>query len=61
MPVNSISRIGIIGTGTIGPSWAAYYLARGLDVVATVPAPGAEANLLRFVSQAWPALVFTGR
>jgi carnitine 3-dehydrogenase len=60
MSENSITRIAIIGTGTIGASWAAYYLARGLDVVATDPAPGAEANLRRFVDQAWPALVAQG-
>ena len=57
---NEIDRIAIIGTGTIGASWAAYYLARGLDVVATDPAPGAEASLRRFVDQAWPALVAQG-
>jgi len=60
MSENNIRRIAIIGTGVIGASWAAYYLARGLDVVATDPAPGAEANLRRFVSQAWPALVAQG-
>src|SRR5262245_31766957 len=60
MSENGITRIAIIGTGTIGASWAAYYLARGLDVVATDPAPGAEANLRRFVDQAWPAPVAQG-
>ena len=34
-----IRRIAIVGTGVIGASWAAQYLARGLDVVATDPAP----------------------
>ena len=28
-----IHRIAIVGTGVIGASWAAQYLARGLDVV----------------------------
>jgi len=60
MPQNEINRIAIIGTGVIGASWAAYYLARGLDVVATDPGPAAEANLRRFVDQAWPALVAQG-
>ena len=40
-----IRRIAIVGTGVIGASWAAQYLARGLDVIATDPAPNAEANL----------------
>ncbi|WP_375788667.1 3-hydroxyacyl-CoA dehydrogenase NAD-binding domain-containing protein [Bradyrhizobium sp. Pha-3] len=30
-----IRRIAIIGTGVIGASWSALYLARGLQVVAT--------------------------
>src|SRR5205085_397424 len=40
----------------IGASWAAQFLAKGLDVVATDPAPGAEARLREFVAKAWPAL-----
>jgi 3-hydroxyacyl-CoA dehydrogenase len=51
-----IRRIAIIGTGVIGASWAALFLAKGLDVVATDVAPGAEAALKRFVAAAWPAL-----
>jgi 3-hydroxyacyl-CoA dehydrogenase len=51
-----IRRIAIIGTGVIGASWAALFLANGLDVVATDVAPGAEAALKRFVAAAWPAL-----
>jgi carnitine 3-dehydrogenase len=51
-----IRRIAIVGTGVIGASWAAYYLSRGFDVVATDPAPNAEANLRKYVDDAWPAL-----
>jgi 3-hydroxyacyl-CoA dehydrogenase len=51
-----IRRIAIIGTGVIGASWSALFLAHGLDVVATDVAPGAEAALKRFVEAAWPAL-----
>jgi 3-hydroxyacyl-CoA dehydrogenase len=51
-----IRQIGIIGTGVIGASWAALFLAKGLDVVATDVAPDAEAALRRFVKAAWPAL-----
>jgi len=51
-----IRRIAIIGTGVIGASWSTLFLAKGLDVVATDVAPGAEAALRRFVSTAWPAL-----
>lgn len=49
-------RIAIIGTGVIGASWTALFLAKGLDVVATDVAPDAEASLKRFVKNAWPAL-----
>src|SRR6202162_5602500 len=51
-----IRRIAIIGTGVIGASWAALFLAKGLDVVATDVAPDAETSLRRFVKAAWPAL-----
>jgi carnitine 3-dehydrogenase len=55
-----IRRVAIVGTGVIGASWAAYYLSRGFDVVATDPAPSAEANLRRYVNDAWPALSKSG-
>jgi 3-hydroxyacyl-CoA dehydrogenase len=51
-----ISQVTIIGTGVIGASWAALFLAKGLDVVATDIAPEAEASLRHFVHAAWPAL-----
>jgi 3-hydroxyacyl-CoA dehydrogenase len=51
-----IRRVAIIGTGVIGASWAALFLAKGLEVVATDIAPNAEAALKRFVDAAWPAL-----
>src|ERR1700676_5153937 len=52
----AIKRVAIIGTGVIGASWAALFLAKGLDVVATDIAPDAETSLRHFVSAAWPAL-----
>jgi 3-hydroxyacyl-CoA dehydrogenase len=51
-----INRIAIIGTGVIGASWAALFLAKGLKVAATDVAPGAEKALRHFVEAAWPAL-----
>jgi carnitine 3-dehydrogenase len=51
-----IHRIAVVGTGVIGASWAAQYLARGFDVVATDPAPNAEANLRKYVDEAWEQL-----
>src|ERR1700685_46578 len=55
-----IQNIAIVGTGVIGASWAALYLARGLNVIATDPAPNAEANLHRFVDAAWKDLQVIG-
>lgn len=55
-----IRRIAIVGTGVIGASWAAEYLAHGFDVVATDPAPNAEANLRKYIDAAWPALTAMG-
>src|SRR6516165_2667134 len=51
-----IRRVAIIGTGVIGESWTALFLAKNLDVVATDVAPNAEAALKRFIDAAWPAL-----
>jgi carnitine 3-dehydrogenase len=42
-------RIGVVGTGVIGASWAAYFLAKGFDVAASDPADGAEKRLRTLV------------
>jgi 3-hydroxyacyl-CoA dehydrogenase len=55
-----IRRVAIVGTGVIGASWAALYLARGLSVIATDPAPDAESDLHRYVDRAWDALEILG-
>jgi 3-hydroxyacyl-CoA dehydrogenase len=55
-----IRRIAIVGAGVIGASWAAEYLARGFDVVATDPAPNAEANLRKYIDEAWKDLTNIG-
>src|ERR1700754_3251328 len=51
-----IRRIAIIGTGVIGASWTALFLAKGLEVTATDVAPTAEVALRQFIEAAWPAL-----
>jgi 3-hydroxyacyl-CoA dehydrogenase len=53
---NTIRRIAIVGTGVIGASWTALFLAKGLHVAATDIAPNSEASLKKFVETAWPAL-----
>ena len=53
---SSVDRIAVIGTGTIGASWATYFLARGVHVQAWDPAPEGEAALRAFVDGAWSTL-----
>lgn len=55
-----IRRIAVVGTGVIGASWAAEYLARGFDVIATDPAQNAEANMRKYVDEAWKDLTNIG-
>ncbi|HEX8882352.1 MAG TPA: 3-hydroxyacyl-CoA dehydrogenase NAD-binding domain-containing protein [Candidatus Acidoferrum sp.] len=55
-----IQKVAIVGTGLIGASWAAQYLASGFDVIATDPAPNAEANLRKCVDEAWELLTIIG-
>jgi 3-hydroxyacyl-CoA dehydrogenase len=56
----AIRRVAVVGTGVIGASWTALFLARGLDVTATDPAPNAEVALRRFIASAWPTLEALG-
>jgi len=55
-----INRVAIVGAGLIGSSWAAFFLAHGLDVVATDPAPGTEDKVRQYVEAAWAALTKIG-
>lgn len=57
---NPITQVAVLGAGTIGASWAANFLAQGLHVTVSDPAPQAEAFLHRFVETAWPTLQALG-
>ncbi len=46
------ATIAVVGCGTVGASWASLFIAHGLHVQATDPAPGAEARLRAFVERA---------
>ena len=59
-PQSSIRRIAIVGAGTIGASWAALFLARGMEVVVSDPAGDAEAQTRARVQAAWPVLTELG-
>jgi carnitine 3-dehydrogenase len=60
MDGTDIGRVAVVATGVIGAAWATYFLARGLDVAATDPAPGAEDALRRAVEAHWPAMEAMG-
>ncbi|SFO60878.1 3-hydroxyacyl-CoA dehydrogenase [Variovorax sp. PDC80] len=53
---HGVRRVAVVGTGVIGASWTAYFLAQGLDANATDPSPGAEERLRQAVAQHWPTL-----
>jgi carnitine 3-dehydrogenase len=55
-----ITRVAILGTGVIGASWATAFLARGMDVTASDPAPGAEEALRKTVAAQWPVMAQIG-
>ncbi|MET8809203.1 3-hydroxyacyl-CoA dehydrogenase NAD-binding domain-containing protein [Streptomyces sp. NPDC004546] len=55
-----VQRVAIVGTGTIGASWATHYLVRGFDVMATDPAPTAETALRAYVEAAWDTAASIG-
>jgi carnitine 3-dehydrogenase len=60
MPLPSpadVSSVATIGCGTIGASWTAWFLAKGLDVRASDPDPAKDGFLVDYVRNAWPALV----
>ena len=54
--MSTITRVAIIGAGTIGASWAAYFLSRGIAVTAYDPSPGAPDLIRRTIAAAWPIL-----
>jgi carnitine 3-dehydrogenase len=51
-----VERVAVLGAGTIGASWTAQFLARGLAVAVHDPAPDCAARVREFVDHAWPAL-----
>ena len=56
-----IGRVGVIGAGIIGASWASLFLAHGHDVAVHDPAASAEDGLRGFVRHALAQLADLGR
>lgn len=57
LPAGQVRSVGIVGTGSVGASWAALFLACGLDVHAYNPDPAAKAQAHAFIRDAWPSLL----
>lgn len=55
-----IRKVAVVGTGGIGGSWAAYFLAQGLDVVATDVKESAEQDLRARIDLYWDSLSAAG-
>ena len=51
-----VSRAAVLGAGTIGASWTAWFVARGITVDVWDPRPEAEAYVRRYIADAWPAM-----
>jgi len=51
-----VERVAVLGAGTIGASWTAYFLSRGLAVAVYDPRPDAEPWVRDFIDNAWPTL-----
>ncbi len=53
---HDVRRVALVGAGTIGSSWATFFLSRGMDVTVSDPSPTGEQFVSRFVNEAWPAM-----
>ena len=51
-----VTRVAVLGAGTIGASWTAGYLAQGMTVSVWDPDGETEARVRDVVAGAWPAL-----
>lgn len=59
VPIDRLQRVAVIGAGTIGASWAAFFLANGLEVI-TIDPVRPEKELRRAVDEMMPALASLG-
>ena len=51
-----VESVAVVGLGTIGMSWTAYFLARGISVRGTDIDPHAEARARDYIGRATPEL-----
>jgi 3-hydroxyacyl-CoA dehydrogenase len=56
----AIKTVGVVGTGVIGSSWTALFLAHGLQVIVADPSSDAARKLTTYLDSVWPALQTMG-
>ena len=54
--MSKIERVGVLGAGVIGSSWAALFLAAGHEVDVYEPSANGEQNVRNYIETAWPTL-----
>lgn len=59
-PVGSVKVIAVVGTGTIGSSWATYFLSKGFKVKAWDPSRDWKKRITDFINNAWPQVQALG-
>jgi 3-hydroxyacyl-CoA dehydrogenase len=52
----AVKRTAVLGAGTIGASWTAWFLSRGMTVNVWDPRPEAADYVRRYVADAWPQM-----
>jgi 3-hydroxybutyryl-CoA dehydrogenase len=57
---DQVQRAAVLGAGTIGASWTAWFLSRGISVAVYDPNPAAEAYVRRYIANAWTTLARLG-
>jgi 3-hydroxyacyl-CoA dehydrogenase len=56
----AVKRAAVLGAGTIGASWAALFLSRGIEVEVWDPRAEAEDYVRGYIAEVWPATARTG-
>ena len=60
MEAGAVKRVAVLGAGTIGASWVAWFLARGIQVTVWDPRAEAADFVRLYVTDAWPAMACLG-
>ena len=55
--MDEVRRVAVVGGGTIGASWATFFLSRGLAVSICDPVAARRCYVEDYIQKAWPALV----